>query len=403
VDAFSWHGRLLSPLAIGTGVEHPLENGHLFFDPHGLPFIPGSSVKGVLRRAAEELALFEDGGSARCKWTIPLVWLLFGFDQNAAYLRRVQPNAEMSRPWREAFGRHVDTLGEAGLAPLARQDGVVRALRDHFGDDTRPPEALVRALLERLRRDQGGQENGRDLEVLRLRGALDCWDAFFVPPRMRVDIMNPHYGAYYQTEGWTPPHETSPPNPIYFLAVDAGVRARFHVQWRPPARTTLPDGVDWKDLVASAFEHAARNLGFGAKTSVGYGRFESTDARSGTAGSAGGGGAMPQGPQRGQPGGAGGPSGGQVAVEKEHRTSVSRSLGSGEITAQVPGGVARWRPSPQGGDLSSLMPDELAQRLTRQNELPNVIVRYREDGNQRTILAVRAPDPTPPATRGGQS
>lgn len=45
-----------APFATGLGIEHPLENGFAFLDPHGLPYLPGSGVKGVLRAAACELA-----------------------------------------------------------------------------------------------------------------------------------------------------------------------------------------------------------------------------------------------------------------------------------------------------------------------------------------------------------
>ncbi len=47
--------RSTSPFMTGTGIEHPLENGFAFLNPYGLPYLPGSGVKGVLRRAAEEL------------------------------------------------------------------------------------------------------------------------------------------------------------------------------------------------------------------------------------------------------------------------------------------------------------------------------------------------------------
>ncbi|MCY4212627.1 MAG: type III-B CRISPR module RAMP protein Cmr6 [Gammaproteobacteria bacterium] len=46
----------VSPLVMGMGIEHPLENGFAFLNPYGLPYLPASSVKGVIRRAAEELA-----------------------------------------------------------------------------------------------------------------------------------------------------------------------------------------------------------------------------------------------------------------------------------------------------------------------------------------------------------
>lgn len=51
--------RSTSPFATGLGLEHPIENGFAFLTPYGLPYLAGSGVKGVLRRAAEEL---RDGG-----------------------------------------------------------------------------------------------------------------------------------------------------------------------------------------------------------------------------------------------------------------------------------------------------------------------------------------------------
>lgn len=48
--------RSTAPFTTGLGIEHPLENGFAFLQPYGLPYLPGSSVKGVLRAAAWELA-----------------------------------------------------------------------------------------------------------------------------------------------------------------------------------------------------------------------------------------------------------------------------------------------------------------------------------------------------------
>jgi CRISPR-associated protein Cmr6 len=44
-----------APFATGLGLEHPVENGFAFLSPYGLPYLAGSGVKGILRRAAEEL------------------------------------------------------------------------------------------------------------------------------------------------------------------------------------------------------------------------------------------------------------------------------------------------------------------------------------------------------------
>jgi len=50
-----------APFTTGLGNEHPLENGFAFLNPYGLPYLPGSGIKGVLRQAARELASGEWG------------------------------------------------------------------------------------------------------------------------------------------------------------------------------------------------------------------------------------------------------------------------------------------------------------------------------------------------------
>lgn len=73
---FAHPARLTAPLATGLGNEHPLENGFAFLNPHGLPYLAGSGVKGVLRRAAEELESGEWGDSAG--WSKDAIKILFG-------------------------------------------------------------------------------------------------------------------------------------------------------------------------------------------------------------------------------------------------------------------------------------------------------------------------------------
>jgi len=70
--------RLFAPLATGLGNEHPLENGFAFLNPYGLPYLAGSGVKGVLRRAAEELASGDWGETAG--WNQAVIDTLFGLE-----------------------------------------------------------------------------------------------------------------------------------------------------------------------------------------------------------------------------------------------------------------------------------------------------------------------------------
>jgi len=75
-DALIYPVELTAPLATGLGNEHPLENGFAFLNPYGLPYLAGSGAKGVLRRAAEELASGEWGDAGG--WTQPVIDALFG-------------------------------------------------------------------------------------------------------------------------------------------------------------------------------------------------------------------------------------------------------------------------------------------------------------------------------------
>lgn len=67
----------ISPFMTGTGIEHPLENGFAFLAPYGLPYLAGSSVKGVLRRTAEYLRDLEFVES-NCGWSQSAINILFG-------------------------------------------------------------------------------------------------------------------------------------------------------------------------------------------------------------------------------------------------------------------------------------------------------------------------------------
>ena len=66
----------VAPFTTGLGNEHPLENGFAFLNPYGLPYLPGSGVKGVLRQAARELA--EGTWGDPKGWNAEAIDVLFG-------------------------------------------------------------------------------------------------------------------------------------------------------------------------------------------------------------------------------------------------------------------------------------------------------------------------------------
>jgi len=273
-DALTLDAVATAPFVTGMGMEHPLENGFAFLDPYGVPYLPGSSVKGVVRRAAEELALFEEDSRG---WSLPAVWWLFGFDAKSGFFPNDKKKKEEDDPepiceerarWRTAY---LDSLATGARTPEA--DDLLtdyRKLVDPKGEIGQDNEAFI----ERLATKQTVRN------AIHTRGSLAFWDVIPVPgegeaANLRVDIMNPHYSHYYQKG--EAPHDAGSPNPIFFLTVPPGWRFRFTVALHrmeklPPWFKHEVNGrPHWRALVEAAFEQAFHWLGFGAKTSLGYG------------------------------------------------------------------------------------------------------------------------------------
>lgn len=210
-----------APFTTGLGNEHPLENGFAFLNPYGLPYLPGSGVKGVLRQAARELTSGD--------WGDPQVW-----DAGTIHLleRRGHATIELSI---------IDVL---------------------FGRET----------------PDGDSDHVRG--ALSFWDALPQ-----IPgDSLAVDIMTPHQSHYYQQRqdrksgDSASPHDSGAPNPISFLTLPPGTGFAFHVVCDQAHLERLaPDlahGQRWQTLLTAAFEHAFEWLGFGAKTAVGYGAMQ---------------------------------------------------------------------------------------------------------------------------------
>jgi CRISPR-associated protein Cmr6 len=219
VQGLRLHATAVAPFTTGLGNEHPLENGFAFLNPYGLPYLAGSGVKGVLRTAAKELASGQ--------WD--------------------------SQEWHHADEPRHEVHNKQGQRLFDASD-----LDVLFGS-----EAL------------DGENH--------LRGVLSFWDV--IPQidgnSLMVEIMTPHQSHYYQDKdvaGSNSPHDSGSPNPISFLTVPPKSQFAFHVVCNNAQLEHLaPDlaaNDRWKNLLTEAFEHAFAWLGFGAKTSVGYGSMD---------------------------------------------------------------------------------------------------------------------------------
>jgi CRISPR-associated protein Cmr6 len=215
----------VSPFTTGLGNEHPLENGFAFLNPYGLPYLPGSGVKGAIRRAARELASGAWGDTAG--WSLEL-----------------------------RFSIELGKGSEKHTVRLSMFDVL-------FGPEPSKGEGD------------------------HVRGVLSFWDVFPQLPsnELMVEVMTPHQGHYYQQKkekksgDSVTPHDSGQPNPITFLTVPPHSRFVFHVlcdtarlsKLAPELLHAENEPPRWKTLLEAAFEHAFQWLGFGAKTAVGYG------------------------------------------------------------------------------------------------------------------------------------
>lgn len=186
--------KLQSPLITGIGESHPHEVSMVFDHNMGIPYVPASGIKGIVRFA--------------------------------------------------------HTLGLLDVVPdeKIKKDKDGNAFFDDEADWTNISELFG---------TQGA------------RGRLLFLDAYpEKAPDLHVDIMNPHYGKYYSyDQNETPPGDYLDPNPIKFLTVSIGTVFVFRALVDKNCGELL-------ESVKAALRKALTEEGVGAKTAVGYGRFE---------------------------------------------------------------------------------------------------------------------------------
>ncbi len=204
-------------LITGLGQSGPLEVGFTFHR-YGFPMLPASSVKG-LARAAGRLAVAER--------------------LDAADLTRL--DEALSAPDDAEFRRRLQVCGAGAEAAMM----LAAAFRAIFGTQAAAGRAVF---LDAIPRAVPGP-----------------------PPRLELDIMNPHYPEHYGAGAHRrPPTDDQNPRPVYFLAVAAGTAFRFAVGWRGPLDAASRE---LRDQARAWLADGLMALGAGAKTSAGYGYF----------------------------------------------------------------------------------------------------------------------------------
>ncbi len=144
-------------------------------------------------------------------------------------------------------------------------------------------KGLVRAFAEQwagigageTKRIFGPRAEGQALVV----GSVVFFDALPLGPvRLSVEVTTPHYQPWYQADdpAARPPADWYDPVPIPFLVLAPGARFRFAVAPRRPGEEQ--DRAD-ADAAFGWLRDALSLLGAGAKTALGFGRFEAPGER----------------------------------------------------------------------------------------------------------------------------
>lgn len=225
--AMEIRARLKTPFVSGLGSGHPTETGMILDRNTGVPYIPASSIKGVLRLAHA-------------------VNLLNGLEPDSQWIRKGKVNKHGE------FNKSLDG--------------------DQFDLDDREP-SLRRYFGDVITKDG-------------IRGQLVFLDAYPEHvPTLKPDIMNPHYQRYYgastREDIERGPVDCDDPIPVKFLSVSEGTVFIFRVlasslvqpDKEEPDQVLRTFGPDDESAVQAMFFTAFDELGFGGKTSIGYGRF----------------------------------------------------------------------------------------------------------------------------------
>ncbi|MEZ0329221.1 MAG: type III-B CRISPR module RAMP protein Cmr6 [Dissulfuribacterales bacterium] len=208
--SFVIHAKLTAPFVSGLGMSHPTETGLVLDHTSGVPYIPASSQKGVLRVA-----------------------------------HIIDTLCDENRQWKEIeelLANNIITQDEEKKLSWKEDD----ASKTIFGFSDKQSA---------------------------LAGQLVVLDAYPLKvPELGEEILNPHFMKYYGGERG--PTEDQSPIPVKFLVVKPGAEFVFRVLLRLPfAKALEKDHEKLEEVMKNNLKRAIIEEGMGAKTSLGFGRF----------------------------------------------------------------------------------------------------------------------------------
>jgi len=208
-------------LVIGAGYPSFIENGFLFHHVYGIPYIPGETLKGLAR------TVFILSVAEAIKGETKLSKIEEGLSEEAEGISYQIPEK-------------------------------INIILDNY---------TIENPVETFRKIFGSKER---------RGQVIFFDAYpvdFDPSKhFEADIMNSHYGDYYQS-GKAPADWLSP-NPIHFLALKEGIDFEFSLGLAPLEPMEDNEEKLLLETAKKLLEVGLKNFGVGSKKRKGYGWFK---------------------------------------------------------------------------------------------------------------------------------
>jgi CRISPR-associated protein Cmr6 len=210
-------------LVIGAGYPSFIENGFLFHHVYGIPYIPGETLKG-LARAVFILSVAE----------------------------AVKEETKLSE-----IEKQLSEEAEGIFHQIPKKINII--LDDY----------IIENPVETFRKIFGSKKR---------RGQVIFFDAYpikFNPSEhFEADIMNPHYGKYYQSQSEKEaPADWLSPNPIHFLALKEGIDFEFSLGLAPLEPMEDNEEKLLLETARKLLEVGLKNFGVGNKKRKGYGWF----------------------------------------------------------------------------------------------------------------------------------
>ena len=216
-------------LVIGAGYPSFIENGFMFHHVYGIPYIPGETLKGLART----------------------VFIL-------SVAEAIKGKFDLSKIEEGLSEEEEEEISEEAKKILHQIPEKINIILDNH---------TIENPVETFRKIFGSKKR---------RGQVIFFDAYpvdFNPSEhFEADIMNSHYGDYYQS-GKAPADWLSP-NPIHFLALKEGIDFEFNLGLAPLEPMEDNEEKLLLETARKLLEVGLKNFGVGNKKRKGYGWFK---------------------------------------------------------------------------------------------------------------------------------